>query len=92
MVKTLRNSNIELLRILAMLLIVQSHFSVHGYMEMVNGNLCSIGNGLNRFLLTAITTGNIGNGLFMLITGYFLSQSTSFRIRRFFRVVIQVFI
>lgn len=85
-----RNSNIELLRIVAMFLIVQSHFATHGYMAVVDGDLLSIDNALNRFWIVATTTGNIGNGLFMLITGYFLSQSHSFNLRRFLRVVIQV--
>ena len=85
-----RNSSIEVLRIIAMLLIVQSHFAVHGYMTAVGGDLASIGNSLNRFLITLITTGNIGNGLFMIITGYYLSLSSSYNLRRILRVVIQV--
>lgn len=85
-----RNSNIEILRIIAMFLIVQSHFAVHGFMSTVDGDLSSVNNALNRFLITAITTGNIGNALFMIITGYFLSQSRTFKLQRFLKVAIQV--
>ena len=85
-----RNSSVELLRIIAMFLIVQSHFAVHGYMALLDGSLSAVDNSFNRFLITAMTTGNIGNGLFMLITGYFMSTSKEFKKSRLVRIFIQV--
>lgn len=61
-----RQSNIECLRILAMLLIVAHHFSVHGG-----------GNFLEQFTTNYVWTefissgGKVGVNLFVLITGYF---------------------
>jgi len=74
--KALRNSSIELCRILSMLMIVACHFATHG--------------GFN-FDKTAITTprlwwhfiemgGNFGVDVFILISGYFLIKDTKLTI------------
>lgn len=72
-----------------MLLIVFSHFSYHGYSEM--GGAKIISNPLNLSYLKLTFTGNLGTGLFMIITGYFLCRSTSLKISRLLSIVIQVF-
>ena len=63
-----RNSNFELLRIIAMLMIVFHHFSVHGGF---NYELTDIS--FNRLWLYFISMGGkIGVDIFVLISGYFL--------------------
>lgn len=65
--KKIRNSNIELLRIISMLFIVTSHYTVHNGFD--NSILPF---GLNRIILDCATLGNIGVILFVLISGYFM--------------------
>lgn len=68
-----RNSSIELLRIAIIILIIFHHFNIHGIWLPTNYSLvrewqlfvsCMIGWG-----------GNVGNGIFMIITGYFMITS-----------------
>ena len=86
-----RLTNIEWLRIVAMVMILFSHFSTHG----LGGVLANSGGGIsllfNRFWLDVTTTGNIGNALFMIISGYFLCTSKQVRVSRLFRIIIEVF-
>jgi len=67
--KKIRNSNIELLRIIAMLFIVISHYTVHNGVDNT-----TIVFGINRIILDISTLGNIGVILFVLISGYFMIQ------------------
>lgn len=71
-----RLANIELLRILAMVLIVANHFTGHGLklMDYDFDNPCSIFNWLVRGI------GYMGTNLFILISAYFLCKS-SFKAR-----------
>ena len=65
-----RQSNLELLRILAMFLIVAHHFAVHG-----GGNLINTFD-FNHFWTQALSIGGkVGVNLFVLITGYFCIKS-----------------
>lgn len=66
-----RLANIELLRILAMVLIVANHFTGHGLklMDYEFDNPCSIFNWLVRGI------GYMGTNLFILISAYFLCKS-----------------
>lgn len=64
-----RNSSIEALRIIAMLLIVLSHASVHGGFDDITASLT-----LNGLLLQWITLGGVGVNIFILISGYFLCE------------------
>lgn len=63
---TTRNSSIEIVRIIAILFVVFSHFCVHSTFEFS-------GNGLifNRFLTQIGAVGEIGVSLFVIISGYF---------------------
>ena len=70
-------------------MIIFSHFSYHGYVEMGGGKV--ITNLLNLSFLKLIFTGNIGTGLFMIITGFFLCTSTQLKANRLLSVIIQVF-
>lgn len=79
-----RNSSIELLRILSMLFIICSHFCVHGGFE-TNEMSFSI----NKIILQIGVLGNLGVDVFVMISGYFLSQ-TDFKISRIVKVILQV--
>lgn len=67
--KKVRNSNIEILRIISMLFIVISHYTVHN--GVINASLPL---GINRTLLEITTLGNIGVILFVIISGYFMIE------------------
>lgn len=68
-----RDSNIELYRIVAMLLIVAHHFALHsGLIDMVN----EMPSSLNTLYVHILGMwGKIGINCFILITGYYMSQS-----------------
>lgn len=66
--KQMRNSAVELLRALAMFLIVLSHACVHSRFD-----LTAPGFGINRILVQCGVLGNLGVDIFVLISGYFLS-------------------
>lgn len=65
-----RNSNIELLRIISIIMIVISHYTVH---NGISNSTLSLG--FNRFFLEISTLGNIGTIIFVLITGFYLSKN-----------------
>lgn len=82
-----RNSNGELLRILAMFLIVLSHFSTHGtiniYEYVEDGNLSLL------YLQILSMGGNIGVNTFILLTGYYLFYG-KFKTKKLIQTVLQV--
>ncbi len=71
-----RSSNLELFRIITMLLIIAHHY-------VVNSGLTGVGSPINSnptsvkslFLLLLGAWGKIGINCFMLITGYFMCKS-----------------
>ena len=64
-----RQSNIELLRILAMVMIVAHHFAVHSGLPIWSGH------GANVFWAQFLCMqGKVGVDLFVLITGFFLVE------------------
>lgn len=79
-----RNSSLELLRIISMLFIICSHFCVHGGFDIGNTDLI-----FNRIILQVGALGNLGVDIFVMISGYFLSQ-TRFKLSRVVKVVLQV--
>ena len=70
-VKNNRNSSIELLRIIAMFMIVISHYFFHGGVDMGEVSL-----GFNRVLIQWGGLGNLGVVIFVAITGYFMCAGT----------------
>lgn len=82
--KTERNSSIEILRIIAMILIVLSHYSSHGGFE-----LDTIKFGVNRYLLQAVKLGDLGVDIFILISGYFLINSV-YHFKKVLQLILQV--
>lgn len=86
--KKQRNSSIEVLRIIAMLFIVISHFSVHGvgdYISLNDMTPC-----FNKYLLQSTQLGSLSVDIFVMISGYFCIKS-KFRIEKFIKLVLQVF-
>ncbi|HFI0563768.1 TPA: acyltransferase family protein [Streptococcus suis] len=82
-----RQSNIELLRIISMLMIVSHHFSVHGGFEFTAQDIT-----INRFwLLFLAMGGKIGVNLFVFITGYFLSTNMNLNLKKILKMWLQIF-
>lgn len=80
-----RNSNIEILRIIAMLFIVISHYTVHSGI-----NLTTLPLGVNRFILEVTRFGNIGVIIFMLISGYNLIEQKSIQLKKALKLYLQI--
>lgn len=78
----MRNSNIELLRIVSMVLIAMFHFSVHGTWPE-GGPLAS-----DTAVEMLSFGGKIGVNCFVLITGYFMVHSR-LKVQSLLRVVLQ---
>lgn len=67
--KNERKSNIELLRIVSMIMIVFHHYATHG------GVYWNVYDGVNEWVSTAmISFGKIGVDIFMIICGYFMVE------------------
>ena len=80
-----RNSNIELLRIIAMFMIVISHYTVHSGIQYSTLPL-----GFNRFFMELSTLGNIGVVIFILITGYYsFNKTNSLNIKKIVLLILQ---
>lgn len=60
-----RNSKIELLRCIAMLLVVMSHSSVHGNFPITNSTVT-----VNSCVLDWMTLGNLGTDIFVILSGW----------------------
>ena len=79
-----RLSNLELLRIISMILIVSAHYVIHSPI-FVNGLT------INKYILNFISLGGkIGVNCFILITGFFLVKS-NFKIDKLIKLIIEVF-
>lgn len=82
-----RKSNIELLRIIAMVMIAAHHFVEHGGFAYAADAVT-----LNRLWTQFLSVGGkIGVNVFVLISGYFLVSAPSFRTNRFIRLWGQIF-
>lgn len=81
-----RNSSIELLRIVAMLMIILGHLAGHGILHMISDDALQIwwgGGTLNKlFCILLLPGGRVGVGVFFLITGYFMINKSSVSIKK----------
>jgi len=76
----MRNSNIELLRIVGMFLIIIGHFAWHTRWSLANSDLV-----MKSSIDSLWVGGKLGVNIFVLISGYFLIKS-SFKKKSFIRV------
>lgn len=81
---TKRKANIELLRIVSMILILLHHYVAHG--GLVDIDLISQNKFIGEFLYIG---GKLGVVIFVLITGYFMVNSR-FRIRKLIKIYLEV--
>lgn len=83
-----RNSNIELLRIFAILGIIVLHYNN----EDIGGGFAQVAQGsINEYILVALESLFIcGVNLFMLISGYFLIESKSISLIKPLQLIVQV--
>lgn len=82
-----RESNFELLRILAMVMIVISHFAAHGGFDFPNTEIS-----INRLWIQLCEIGGvIGDNLFVLISGYYLIDKKNLNLSRILKMWLQMF-
>lgn len=80
-----RKSNMELLRIVSMIMIVLHHYADHGGFVFENGEITP-----NRIFLQAVHLfGKMGICVFVLISGYFMVES-SFRWKKVWKLILEV--
>ena len=85
--KKVRDSNLELYRIIVMMVIVAHHYVVNsGLLEVMETNLSS-----NRTLFYYLfgLWGKVGINCFVLITGYFMCTS-NITIRKFLKLLLEI--
>ena len=83
--KIKRNSSIELLRIISMIMIIMSHYCYHG---VINGDSLSLS--FNKIILQLGFLGNLGVNIFFLISSYFMYDK-EIDIRRIIKLLFQIF-
>lgn len=87
-----RNSNIEALRILCIIMIIFSHYSVHGVMNIKFDNAYEywrLGSSFNRAITSLMSPGGgFGVGIFFSITGYYSIYQNKIKLKKIFKVVI----
>ncbi len=85
--KNTRNSNLELYRIIVMLLIVAHHYVVNsGVIQEVYADSLNV---RSSFMLLIGMWGKIGINCFVMITGWFMCTS-KITMRKFLRLILQV--
>ena len=65
-----RKSNFELLRIVAILMVIMSHFVVHGGIKNTESAI-----DLNTIMVKMMILGAVANHIFIIMSGYFLARS-----------------
>lgn len=84
---TKRQSNFELLRIIAMLMIVASHLACHGVQHVLDENIAyaayDSGSLANKIFTSFLNpAGTVGVALFFMITGFFLCKKEKGSIKK----------
>ncbi|MBQ7266905.1 MAG: acyltransferase, partial [Synergistaceae bacterium] len=83
----IRNSSLELLRIVAMLAIIAHHFSVHGGFNFPVSSI-TFNRLWQQFILMG---GGLGNCIFVMLSGYFLINSKGLSFRKLFNLWTRIF-
>lgn len=85
--KSYRESNIELLRIIAMIMIVAHHIAVHSGFGFATDSIS-----VNKLWIQFIQMGGkIGVNIFVLISGYFSITANSVKIKKLIMLWLQIF-
>lgn len=82
-----RQSNIELLRIIAILIIIGHHFAIHGKLYEYT-DISFVNRIWMQFLLLS---GKLGVSLFVLISGYFLIEMPRLKVEKLVKLWLQIF-
>ena len=83
----IRNSNLELLRILAMFLIISHHYILHGALPLEEMPYT-----IHKVIALCLSAGGrSGVSLFLLISGYFSIRST-FNVKRVITLIVKVWV
>lgn len=86
----LRKSNLEMLRIVAMIMIIGYHLSYHGVINMLSDNayhIYSLGATINQWAISFWGIGGeVGVALFFMITGYFYVNKDK---SSFFKIIVE---
>lgn len=83
---TKRKSNLEILRIISMVMIVMHHYAI--YSDFLFTNEITV----NRIIINFFEMfGRLGVCLFVMISGYFYDKS-EFKIKKFMTLILQVFV
>ena len=83
-VKAIRNSNLEILRIICMLMIVLSHLCQHGILQFPDSPDFNV-----VFYVLGRYSGQIGVLVFIMISGYFLAAK-DVTIKKLFRLMLEI--
>lgn len=86
MKKIIRDSNFELLRIFAIMLVIVSHFNVHSYWMI--GGVSDFS--LNLFMKFLFSVGCIANIIFIILTGYFMVKSR-IKIQKIISLILEMY-
>lgn len=88
----MRNSNLELYRIICMMMIVAHHYVVNSGLNSLDGPLRSDFTSGNSLFLTIFGAwGKTGINCFMMITGYFMCKS-QITLRKFVKLIAQIYL
>lgn len=82
--KKVRNSNLEILRIISIIMIIAHHYAFHGFDEVAYS--------FNKNVLEILYSGGkLGVDIFVLISGYYMINS-KFTLNKFLKLASEVFI
>ncbi len=87
--KTKRESNIELLRIIAIIMIIGHHFSIYAGNSLLIDNIINITSAHSIFLQILSYGGVVGNIIFVMISGYFIINK-SFKFEKIIKFWLEV--
>lgn len=86
-----RSSNLELYRIICMLMIVAHHFVVNSGLTSVDGPMVASPDSAKTFFLSVFGMwGKIGINCFLMITGYFMCKS-QITIKKFLKLILWIY-
>ena len=89
--KSPRSSNLELLRIVCMLMIIAHHYVVHSGLRDPNGPITLYPDSISSlFLVTFAAWGKTAINCFLMITGYFMCKS-QITIRKFLKLLLVIY-